>query len=523
MATAEVRLPDGRTATLSVPEGATNEQIARATKSLYEQGKFDNVAPPKTEEDSLTKLGQSAGGLNDSRDITEIDPFAISEAGLDVGTDKSKTGAMRQVAQGLSLGTADEIEAALKSVLGGESFGDELSKISKDMKSYKDSKGGEATLQELIGAVMSPAGFMKLPKYMAQYSPALQSAIKGLIGGTTYGFASAEGGVVDRGEEGLLTGGVGFLFGGTLGKMADALGNVKLSNMAKSQSVSPTVEGLKKLRDTAYEAVDSKQLIIGAKDSADLLRRASEVANSHDYVTLKGAPTVVDRVQKMLESKAGQGLTLGQAENLRRSLFKFTDDKQYGKIVRDIIGELDGLVDNKLAASGDDALRLAREAHQNYAKANTFERAFQKAGNKVSGSTYNKYRSAVSSILNNPKEMKYFSDAEKETMKKFIDGTLPQKTMDFIGRWAPNASGLSMALHVASGVVNPWLVLASVASQGAKLGADASIIRKSQKLVKELGGVEEVRKMADKPTTASLKGFTANEIRESYLGPPEEQ
>lgn len=486
-------------------------------RALKKKAAIQKAKNQKLASEKFSQQGVSAGGLNDVRDITDIDPFALSEAGLEVGTDAGRTGAVRQMAQGLTLGTADEIEALLKSFVGDGSFSEELSKISKDMAEYQKLSGGNATIQEIAGALMSPAGFLKMPKYFAQFSPAIQSAIRGMAGGAVYGTASAEGDVGERLEQGAMTAGAGFVLGGSMAKLANVVGNTKVANIVKRQQVAPTVENLKSARDAAYQAVDQKQLIIGAQDSANLLKRASEVANSFNYVTLKGAPTVVDRVKKMLEDKAGQGMTLGQSEEMRKALFKFTDDKQFGHIVRGIIDELDNVVNAKLAQTGDDSIKLARMAHQSYAKARTLEEAFNKAGNKVGGNNYNKYRSAVGSILNNPRQAKFFSEAEKETMEKFVAGSLPQNAMSFIGKFAPTTSGLMFALHTVSGFVSPWLIVGSIASSGAKLGLDKLTVNRAKKLVNKMGGAEKVKDMADRPLDATLNGYNADQVRDYIL------
>ena len=477
------------------------------------------------EAEKLAVFSQQGEGLEsltgERPDVSDVDPFALSEAGLEVGSQKGRTASVRNVAQGLTFGGADEIEAGVASLFSDAKYSEELDAIRNEMKQYTESKGDDALAQELAGALMSPASLLKAPKYIQQMAPLVQGAIKGLGSGFTYGFLGSEGDVVDRAQEGAIAGTVGLMVGAPLEKLASSV-STRLANRAKAYNTSPTIDSLKQLRDDAYAAVDSKQVFMGLDDMDTLVQRASKVVADKDYVSLDGAPTVVDRVKKILEGKQGQALTLGQTDKLRQNLFKYVDNKEYGTFVRDIIDELDDMVDSKLSAAGDDTLRLAREAHQSYGKARTLQEAFDAADNKVSDNSLQTYRQGVSSILNNPRKIKYFNERDKELMKKFVDGSLPQNALRFIGKFSPTSSGFMLALHTTSGYANPWMLLATVASAGSKFTNDKMIISKAKKLVDSVGGIQKVRQQAELPLSQTLGGFTGNQIRAEFLGPEEE-
>jgi hypothetical protein len=47
MSTARIRLPDGRIATVSVPDGMESSALQAEVQSLYERGAFDKKSEPE--------------------------------------------------------------------------------------------------------------------------------------------------------------------------------------------------------------------------------------------------------------------------------------------------------------------------------------------------------------------------------------------------------------------------------------------------------------------------------------------
>ncbi len=84
----------------------------------------------------------------------------------------------------------------------------------------------------------------------------------------------------------------------------------------------------------------------------------------------------------------------------------------------------------------------------------------------------NKMRQAVTSIVNNPKQAKWFSTAEVEAMRKFIEGTPTQNVLRQIGKVSPSGNGLMMVLNLGAAAANPAFLAASAAGAGAKAIAD---------------------------------------------------
>ena len=136
---------------------------------------------------------------------------------------KPDTQRIRQFAQGMTMGTADEAEALVQSQLKGTKYEDELSAIRGKLKSYQKAYPAESAGYEVSGAiapsiVAAPfTGGSSLAVGAAQASPALTRLMMmgGAQGGIT-GAASAEGDLVSRAQ----AGGVGTVGGAFIAPVA---------------------------------------------------------------------------------------------------------------------------------------------------------------------------------------------------------------------------------------------------------------------------------------------------------------
>ena len=441
-----------------------------------------------------------------------------AELSMGKGGEAGRTGAMRNVFQGITFGFADEAEAAIKALGGSKSYDENLAEIRQEMADYKELMGGEAIVQELAGGSMSPAALLKAPQKIAQAGTAAKGAYSGAVGGGIYGAGSSEGDLVDRAIDAGKGATVGALIGAPFEKLVSSVGSKQLSAAAKKHKLVPTVEHLKDLKDAAYKAVDQEQLALGPVQMEEILMRASDAAKKKYHVTLKGAPTVVERAQKMLESVRDKGLQLGQADTMRKALFNFAKDEKHGHIIRDMISEFDEVLDSTLDDASSAALKAARQAHTNYRKAETIEKAFEAIDPKTTDIA-KAYQRVAYRLANDPKKMKYFSKEEKALLKGMAEGTLPTNVAHFIGKISPNSGGMMQALNVAMMVSNPWLAIGSVATAGAKSFSDKSVVKKAKKIVEQVGGIKEVQRIAEQPNAAtiSVSGVTADTIRNELL------
>lgn len=450
------------------------------------------------------------------------DPLMVSDTGVE-SSPEAATATIRNVLQGMSFGTADEAEAALRSAFGDKGYDENIDLIRSEMKAYAEANPEAALTQELIGGVMSPATLLKAPAYIERAAPMLRGAIKGGVGGGVYGAASAEGDLATRAEEGLVGAGAGVIIGAPLEKAVSLLGNAKLNKQIKAQSRAPDIDRLKSIKDAAYEAVDQTNFAIGPGEAQTIFQRASKVAEDNFYTPMPGTTTAVDRARKLLETLTVKGMTLGQSEQVRRRLFKLAEDKADGYIVRQMINEFDDVIEDSLAKGQIPQLQIAREANRKYKNSEAIAEAFDKADIKV-GKRTEGYRKVAQSLLKDQRQMRYFTDAEKEVLQQMADGTASQKLLATLGRFDFSAKGLAGAINLFTMANAPWTALLFVGTGGAKYMADRKAIAAAKKLIAKAGGVEVVKKASQNPNlgTAGVGGVTADQIREA-LSLDEEQ
>lgn len=443
------------------------------------------------------------------------DALTVSETGVESSPEAAKA-TIRNVLQGMSFGTADEAEAALRSAFGDQGYQQNLDVIRQEMKAYAEANPGSALSQELIGAVMTPAGLLKAPAYIERAAPLVRGGIKGGTGGFLYGFGSAEGDLAQRTEEGLVGAGAGVIIGAPLEKAVSLVGNAKLNKQIKAQSRAPDIDRLKSIKDAAYEAVDQTNFAIGPGEAQQIFQRASKVADEAFYTPMPGTATAVDKAKKLLQDLTTKGMTLGQSEQVRRRLFKLAEDKTDGYIVRQMINEFDDVIEDSLAKGQIPQLQIAREANRKYKNSEAISEAFEKVDVKV-GKRTEGYRKVAQSLLNNQRQMKYFTDTEKQVLQAMADGTASQRLLNTLGRFDFSAKGLAGAINLFTLASAPWTALLFVGTGGAKYMADRKAIAAAQKLIAKAGGVEAVKKASQNPNigTASVGGVTADQIREA--------
>lgn len=142
----------------------------------------------------------------------------------------------RTIAQGLTLGTADEMEARVSSLASGRPYQEVLDEIRGKLKSYQDANPKSALGYEAVGALIPTAAAMVAAPFTggtstAAVAPTLaRMAGLGAIEGAAYAFGTGEGGFAQRAERvpgGVAGGAVGGVVGGAatraLGGAATAL------------------------------------------------------------------------------------------------------------------------------------------------------------------------------------------------------------------------------------------------------------------------------------------------------------
>jgi len=450
------------------------------------------------------------------------DPLMVSDVGVRTSPEATRA-SVRNVLQGVTFNTFDEIEAALRTAFGERSYEENVELIRSELEQYAEENPEAAVTQEIVGALMSPASLIRGPAYIERLGPLLRGGIKGGVGGGIYSFGGAEGGFMERGEEALVGAGTGLLIGAPLEKAVSAVGNARLNRLIDKQSKAPDLDRLREIKDAAYEAVDQTEFTIGPGEAQELFRRASQVADDNYYITMPGVSTAVDRAKKVLEDLTSKGMTLGQAERARRRLFKLSEDPTEGYIVRQMIDEFDEVIDQSLATQQIPALKVAREANRQYKNTEAIQNAFESVDIKV-GKRTESYRKVAKKLLNNKRQMRFFTAPEREAIEQMAQGTASQRLLNTLGRFDFSAKGLAGAINLYTLTAAPWTALLFVGTGGAKYMADRKAVQTARRLINKAGGVEAVKKASQNPnaSTLTIGGVTADQIREDLLLEDEE-
>jgi len=174
-------------------EGFTTEELLK-----IKQG---DVSGLSTEKLNILKgiLSQSIGGI--------MEPQAAPAPALTQPLPAAPTQRLRSMAQGVTLGAADEMEARLRSSVTGEDYDKVLAEIRGKMKAYQAQAPLEALGYEALGGVGSAAALTMAsggtaapvtgPRMAASVAPLVKalagtSALGGIQGGVT-GFMTGEG------------------------------------------------------------------------------------------------------------------------------------------------------------------------------------------------------------------------------------------------------------------------------------------------------------------------------------------
>lgn len=417
---------------------------------------------------------------------TQFSPYGemMPPMGMDL-TDPAKE---RLALQGMSLGTADEIEAAARS-LGGEDYGQALSSIRSDIERRRQEDPVLTGAQEIAGALASPVNAPRIP--MMAGRPALEAATRSGAAGGVYGFATGEGGLEERAESAGEVAVPAALFGLAAEKVVLPAASAA-SRVFNKDNKAPTLEELRAAKNEAYASVDSKQTVFNPNDIDTFASRARDVINELDYVD--EADPAVRAVLQMIDKRKGQDMTLGQMDSFRQALYRrkasSRDDEKL--MIQNVIDEMDELVVNKMGT--DESLKTARFLNSQYKKAETLENALEAAKRQAAstgsgGNVENLFRQSVNRILKNPKQMRFFSPTEREAMEQFVQGDLAQNTLRQIGKLSPTGNGLMLALNLGAAAYNPAMLAATASGAGAKSLADARARREAQRVVDLMKGI----------------------------------
>lgn len=254
----------------------------------------------------------------------------------------------------------------------------------------------------------------------------------------------------------------------------------------------PTIESLRAAKNEAYKAVDEAGEAFDIPEMGALRDKVKGELDAGNYVS--GVDKQTDAVVSLLDRKAGEKMTLGQLDKLRQEFYKRLSAAPNEVGIRDAIDAIDEMIAGK--ADANDLMTAARLSNARYKKAELLDLAFQKAKDQTAatgsgGNILNKMRQAVVSIIDNPKNAKWFNGDEIAAMRSFVEGSKGQNAMRLFGKLSPNGNGLMMALNLgAAGGTGGLSLIGTAAATGVKALADRAAIRGGDALIGKVAGAE---------------------------------
>jgi hypothetical protein len=467
--------PDGKKYKVS---GDSAEGAVAALKKMLGGASAESVLPPEV---AARAQAAKAGTLDVPQESVERQK-QIDRAGMPhlLGIGEGPISTMQRAAgQAATFGLADEAAAAVGSLIPGNDYSTTLQADRQREASMAEANPKSAVAGSLVGMAMNPA-----VRAMPGVSTVGGAAAQGAAIAGADAFGNSEGGIANRAVDAAKGAGVGALFGAATKIAIDGASSV-VNKMLTKSTERPTIEMLKSTKNAAYNAVDQSGETFTGSELKGLYSKAQQIAKDGNFV--KEADPQTFGAIKTIEAhaKAGKDISLSQLDKIRQALWS-----RYNRgdepIILDMIGAVDDMVTARAGASAQ--MEAARLANSRYAKSQLLESAFWKARLQTSssgsgGNILNKYRQAVTSIITNPKEARWFGPDEISIMEKFVMGSDAENVLRRIGKLSPGGNGLMTALNVYAAAVNPQLLAVTGVATGAKAMADKSAMKGSEAIL----------------------------------------
>lgn len=267
-------------------------------------------------------------------------------------------------------------------------------------------------------------------------STASQDAAAGALAG-----AGGEVGQEVGGDTGRMIGSVVGASATALPSMASAMRQPAAANKALREAV-PTVDRLKDEARKIYTQLDEAGVTVNQPAVA---RLADDIAAAMKQEGFN--PRIHPKVSAVLDEVASSGekaMTISEMDIMRRVAQSAArslepDEARLGRIMMQKIDDfLDNVPGSSLqGAEGTNVGALFKEARGFWGQAKKGEmiqQAVEKAKNQASGFE-NGIRTQFRALLNNPKKMRGFSDAEKDAMKQVVRGGPAENILKAIGKF----------------------------------------------------------------------------------------
>lgn len=414
-------------------------------------------------------------------------------------------GTVRSLAQGLTAGGEGELMGGLAGFAAGfipeslSPYSHDPKQAAKSVMEYEEQKLKEFQEEhpalsmgaEISAAIFSPVAKATRIGQLTKFGPTGKAALDAMGFAMPYAFLSADGSVTNRAEEAAKVAIPAAIFGAG-GEKAYQFGKGVFDKVFKKSVNVPTVENLKEAKNLAYKATED----LGESYTSNEIRRmvaksAKKMTENQSYNPDidKQAAAAFELVKKQI----GKDVSLTQLDKIRQGLWarhKAGTDVEK-EIIRDLIDTIDDTMFSHTATS--EAMQVARLANSRFKKAELLEEAFRKAELQTAstgsgGNILNKYKQAVTRIITNEKNSRWFSPDEIAQMENFVKGDMTDDTLRLIGKLSPSGNGLMTALNIGAVAADPAMAAFTVAGMTSKAVSDRGIMKQKEALESVIRG-----------------------------------
>jgi hypothetical protein len=529
MPIATVQLPNGKIADIEVPQGATNEQIESFVMSQPEfqaQQSTAQQAPEAPQPAQSFQERSRAGVANFAKGVPQgLGNAAIG--GVQAATDVGEKAA--QLIEKLYFG--DNLQM--------NTFGNRLAeqaKLRKEQQAQLPMSERSGILVGEVAPTIAAGSGTGARVAAATGSKIAGIATSGAIGGATSSSLSMqeEAGLGNRAVETAKGTAIGAGFGTALGvggKVVGAIGNASAKlgqDIIKGYKARP-VEAVAGFTNKPVETLDAVASAMKEKSSG--IYNAMRESNS----TLK--PTATKEIFTGIDSALSEsgimnkrlhGDTLGIVSDLKalakqkKGNVSIEELDQYRQLLGDVvkkntdvagklnadglkaniaINKLDDVVENikpELISGGKDSLNLLNEARGEWQRYRKFD-AITNIVKKADGDP-NRIKTLMQNFVNNPKNLRGFSNAEKSALKNASRNSTSEGLLKAVGKFGFD---LGSGRNIGNAALPVGSILIGGGS-GGMLATVGTVARQAQKLSAR-GKVEDVLKLiqGQQPQVAS--------------------
>jgi hypothetical protein len=413
-------------------------------------------------------------------------------------------------ARGATAGLAENLAAAgvagIEKMRGsdrpfGELYQQRLEQAQAPMEQAYKVAPGTALATEVVAGIPTGGSLVSIGRQALGKTPVVggllsrpivAAPVAGGAAGFGYGVATSSGTPEERieaGKEMILPS----MFFGAAGQ---AIANVATPALRRvgfafdAASRRPSMESLQRAKTAAYDAASDAGVVIPQQEMNDLARISEWSADvNRDFVP--ATDTYTAAALDTLKKYAGQDVSLMQLDKIRQNMYARYKQSSYSEpAILDIIDYIDDIIER--TGPANEVMLAARAANARFKKAQAIDVAFDRAersaeASGTGGNMVNRYKQVINNLLNNEREIRFFTREEQDLMRQFVHGDLMDSVLRTVGRLDPSSSGLMLALNAGAYLANPASAAVSMAGAASRRGSEGSAMEQASRLFGSMG------------------------------------